>query len=85
VGVRPESWRLTTGSEGRLPVTVGMIEDLGADGFLYETNDVDGTPSEVVVRLASRQAVEKGSTVHVTTDPRNVHVFDTATGERLSD
>jgi multiple sugar transport system ATP-binding protein len=28
--------------------------------------------------------VHKGDTIHVTTDPRHVHVFDTATGERLS-
>ena len=27
----------------------------------------------------------KGDMIHVTTDPRNVHVFDTETGERLSD
>jgi multiple sugar transport system ATP-binding protein len=29
--------------------------------------------------------VHKGDVLHVTTDPRNVHVFDTDTGERISD
>jgi len=29
--------------------------------------------------------VSKGDTIYVTTDPREVHVFDTDTGERLSD
>jgi multiple sugar transport system ATP-binding protein len=29
--------------------------------------------------------VHKGETIYVTTDPKNVHVFDTDTGERLSD
>ena len=31
------------------------------------------------------QAQQKGETLHVTTDPEHVHVFDTETGERLSD
>jgi multiple sugar transport system ATP-binding protein len=84
VGVRPEAWRLVPDGEAGLPVTVTVIEELGSDAYLYGTSDVEGTPADIVVRLESRRAVEKGSTVHVTTDPRNVHVFDTASGERLS-
>jgi multiple sugar transport system ATP-binding protein len=84
VGVRPEAWRLVTESEGGMPVKVTVIEELGADAFLYGTSDVDGTPSQVVVRMEARRDVQKGSTVHVTTDPEKVHVFDTSTGERLS-
>jgi multiple sugar transport system ATP-binding protein len=84
VGVRPEAWRLVGESEGGLPVQVTVIEELGADAFLYGTSEVDGTPSQVVVRLEARRDVQKGSTVHVTTDPAKVHVFDTKTGERLS-
>ena len=61
-----------------------VIEELGSDAYFYGTSDVEGTPADIVVRLESRRAVEKGSTVHVTTDPRNAHVFDTATGARLS-
>ena len=57
---------------------------LGADGFLYGTTEVDGAVHDVVVRLDERRTVEKGATVHVTTDPARVHVFETATGERLS-
>jgi multiple sugar transport system ATP-binding protein len=34
--------------------------------------------------MEARRDVQKGSTVHVTTDPEKVHVFDTSTGERLS-
>ncbi len=29
--------------------------------------------------------MKKGDVIHVTTDPSNVHVFDTETGERISD
>jgi multiple sugar transport system ATP-binding protein len=84
VGVRPESWRLVGEGEGGLPVKVAVVEELGADAYLYGTSDVAGTPSEVVVRLEARRQVQKGSTVHVTTDPAHVHVFDSTTGERLS-
>jgi multiple sugar transport system ATP-binding protein len=85
IGVRPEAWRLVSESDGGLPVKVTVIEELGADAYLYGTSDVEGTPAEVVVRLEARGEIQKGSTVHVTTDPARVHVFDTATGERLSE
>src|SRR6478736_378451 len=85
VGVRPESWRIVTAEEGGLPVKVTVVEELGADSFVYGTCDVEGTPNNIIVRVGARDSVRKGETIHVTTDPRNVHVFDTDTGERLSD
>jgi multiple sugar transport system ATP-binding protein len=39
----------------------------------------------VIVRVSGRASVHKGETLYVTTDPNHVHVFDTETGERLSD
>jgi multiple sugar transport system ATP-binding protein len=85
VGVRPESWRLVTAEEGGLPITVTVVEELGADEFVYGTCDVEGTPGNVIVRLAGRGQAHKGDVIHVTTNPEHVHVFDTDTGERLSD
>jgi multiple sugar transport system ATP-binding protein len=84
VGVRPEAWRLVSESEGGLPVDVTVVEELGADGFVYGNCDVEGTPSNVIVRVSGRDHVTKGDRIHVTTDPQSVHVFDTDTGERLS-
>ena len=46
---------------------------------------MEGTPSNVIVRVAGRQHPQKGETLYVTTDPQSVHVFDTESGERLSD
>ncbi len=41
------------------------------------------TPSQVIVRRG-RDTVHKGDVIHVTTEPRHVHVFDSESGERLS-
>jgi multiple sugar transport system ATP-binding protein len=86
VGVRPEAWRLVSSEEGGLPIKVTVVEELGADGFVYGTCDVEGVPGNVIVRVSqARDSVHKGDTIHVTTDPKNVHVFDTESGERISD
>jgi multiple sugar transport system ATP-binding protein len=84
VGVRPEAWRLVSKEDGGLPVDVTVVEELGADGFVYGTSRVEGTPHDLIVRVSARDSVHKGETIYVTTDPKSVHVFDTDTGERLS-
>jgi len=86
VGVRPEAWRLVSAEEGGLPIKVTVVEELGADGFVYGTCDVEGVPGNVIVRVSqARDSVRKGDTIYVTTDPKNVHVFDTDSGERISE
>ena len=84
LGVRPEAWRIVSAHEGGLPVRITVVEELGSDAFAYGTSGVPGTPNDIIVRVSQRDAVHKGDTIHVTTDPHQVHVFDTATGERLS-
>jgi multiple sugar transport system ATP-binding protein len=83
VGVRPETWRIVGEGEG-IAVKVTVVEELGADGFVYGTSGEEGTPDQVVVRIDARRDHHKGETIYVTTDPKHVHVFDTETGERLS-
>ncbi|MFZ2501933.1 MAG: sn-glycerol-3-phosphate ABC transporter ATP-binding protein UgpC [Nocardioides sp.] len=85
VGVRPEAWRMVGNNEAGMPVNVTVVEELGSDAFVYGTSGVAGTPNNVIVRVGARDSVKKGDTIYVTTDPRNVHVFDTDTGDRLSD
>ena len=84
IGVRPENWRMVDSGQG-LPVKTTVVEELGADAYLYGTSDVEGTPSALIVRTSGRDHVRKGEVFHVSTDPQHVHVFDTDTGERLSD
>ena len=83
IGVRPESWRLVGEGEG-LPVKVNVVEELGADGFVYGHSGVEGTPDQVIIRIDARRNHRKGETLYVTTDPQHVHVFDTDSGARLS-
>src|SRR3954471_3567861 len=84
IGVRPEAWRMVSPEDGGLPIDVTVVEELGADAFVYGTSDFEGTPSTVVVRVSARDSVHKGDVIHVTTDPQSVHVFDTDSGERIS-
>jgi len=81
--VPPEAWRIVDEGEG-IPVKVTVVEELGADGFVYGTSGEEGTPDQVTIRIGGRRSHQKGETIHVTTDPEKVHVFDTDSGERLT-
>ncbi|MBO0844872.1 MAG: sn-glycerol-3-phosphate ABC transporter ATP-binding protein UgpC [Nocardioides sp.] len=85
IGLRPESMRLVSPSEGGLSVEVIMVEELGADSFVHGNTRVGGETQSLIVRAGTRGAVHKGDVVHVVPDPAGVHVFDTETGGRLGD
>ena len=88
VGIRPEAFKVSDGTEG-IPVKVTVVEELGADAYLFGiTDDADSDDAitagtNVVIRVEARRKFEKGSTVYVTADPKNMHVFSTETGERI--
>ena len=87
LGVRPHAWRLGAPGEEGLAVTVTVLEELGADTYLYAVPDepaLSQALSQAVVRLEGRPQLQKGEQVRLVIDPAHVHVFDTATGERLS-
>ncbi|MFP5289961.1 MAG: ABC transporter ATP-binding protein [Actinomycetes bacterium] len=84
VGVRPED--LIVGAPGShgLSVEVDVVEELGADGYLYGHTEVQGQRVDVVARVDGRSHPNAGETVVVTPEPKHVHVFDTASGLRLN-
>ncbi|MFE2326727.1 ABC transporter ATP-binding protein [Streptomyces sp. NPDC059385] len=83
VGVRPEHFDI--GTEGGLSIVVNVVEELGADGYVYGSTSSAAGSQDIVVRVNGRQVPEKGSTLHVVPRPDEIHVFSTSSGERLSD
>jgi multiple sugar transport system ATP-binding protein len=92
VGVRPEHFDIVNGDSALskdgpagLAVTVNVVEELGADGFVYGSAEVGGEHKDLVIRVGGREIPEKGATLHVVPRGGETHVFSTSTGERLSD
>jgi multiple sugar transport system ATP-binding protein len=81
LGVRPEAF---TVSDQGLPVHVAVVEELGADAFLYGTAEHNNQHQQIVARIDARMPVEKGSTIHLAAVPEKLHLFSTSTEERLS-
>ncbi len=81
VGVRPED--LVAGGDG-LTVTVDLVEELGADGYLYAHGDMEGRRLDLVARVAGGEYPQLGELVTLAARPGRLHVFHAQTGERLS-
>ncbi|WP_418957798.1 ABC transporter ATP-binding protein [Streptomyces tritici] len=85
VGVRPEHFDVSgADSDQGLAVSVNVVEELGADGYVYGSARVGGADKDLVVRVGGRNVPEKGSELHVVPRAGEIHVFSTSTGERLS-
>ncbi|WP_369140905.1 ABC transporter ATP-binding protein [Modestobacter versicolor] len=87
VGFRPEALHLVGRGEG-VPVEVNVVEQLGADAYLYTTlaggdDDVMHT-SDVVVRTEPRSAPAAGQQLWLDVREGDLHVFDAATQQRVS-
>jgi len=84
IGIRPEDLTISKDGKG-LSVTVDVVEELGADGYLYGTAQINGTDAPIVVRVDGRNHPLRGDTITVVPAPSHLHVFDSASGERLSE
>jgi len=83
IGVRPEDVVVASSGEG-LAVDVDLVEELGADGYLYGHAEIDGERVDIVARVDGRSHPTAGDKVVITPQPDHIHVFDTASGNRLS-
>lgn len=83
VGVRPEDVVIAKSGEG-LSVEVDVVEELGADGYLYGHTELEGHRVDIIARVDGRNHPEAGETVVVTPLPQHVHAFDVESGERLN-
>ncbi len=82
VGVRPEDLEI---SDKGIPVTVELVEELGADANVHGSLRSGETDLPVVARVDGRRPPEKGATVHFTPKQGHVHLFDTDSGLRIGD
>ena len=93
VGVRPEDVEVTSNPDG-LELVIDVVEELGADAYIYGTptdksiaiegSGDDALAKPFIARVDGRQAPEKGSKVFVHPKAAHLHVFNKETGERLT-
>lgn len=82
IGIRPEDFEITK-SKG-LDIEVDVVEELGADGYVYGHANFNGVHEPVVIRVDGRNHPNRGDQITVAPKARHVHVFDTESGQRLS-
>ena len=83
IGVRPEDVVVSNTEGSGLRVVVDLVEELGADGYLYGHSELDGKRTDIVGRVDGRVHPNAGDTVYITPKPGHVHVFNSESGERL--
>jgi multiple sugar transport system ATP-binding protein len=89
VGVRPEGF---TPSSSGFHVLVEVVEELGSDAFVYgrpvdqDVKFANGTDegAQVIVRWDPKNPPKPGDTITVQAIPHAIHLFDSATGERIN-
>jgi multiple sugar transport system ATP-binding protein len=82
IGVRPEDMDLVGEGQG-LHTTVNLVEELGADAYVYGTANVNGEDHDVIARVDGRRPPQKGETVNFAPKPGHLHLFSTTDGRRL--
>ena len=82
VGFRPEALDLAT--EG-IPAEVEVVEEVGADAYVFCVAEVAGETTKLVARTVWRRAPERGARVKLKPQLNEAHVFDLETGERIGE
>jgi multiple sugar transport system ATP-binding protein len=80
LGVRPEDLGL---AEHGIPVEVSLVEELGADAYIYGTTTIHGEEHDLVARVGGRRPPRKGQTVHLAPQAGATHLFSVHDGSRM--
>jgi multiple sugar transport system ATP-binding protein len=80
LGLRPEA--LEVGNAG-LPARVEVVEELGADAFVFCAAEVGDRSVRLVARTDARAVPARGERVSLSPRPNEAHLFDRESGERL--
>jgi multiple sugar transport system ATP-binding protein len=84
VGFRPEHVDIAGDGEG-ISARVEVVEDIGADAYVFCSADVDGEQTRLVARTEVRHAPQQGERVSLCPRAEEAHLFDSESGERLTD
>jgi multiple sugar transport system ATP-binding protein len=82
VGLRPED--LVVSKSDGIQVEIDVIEELGADAFLYGSAVIEGKKTDVIARIGSISSLRSGDKVYLKPQGGITHLFDVATGLRLN-
>jgi multiple sugar transport system ATP-binding protein len=80
LGLRPEALELA--AEG-VPADVEVVEEFGADAYVFCVANVGGKELKLVARTHARGVPKRGDRVSLRPRPNEAHLFDSATGERV--
>jgi multiple sugar transport system ATP-binding protein len=83
IGVRPEDIHVSSTPGEGLEIDVDLVEELGADGYLYGHSTIAGKRTDIVARVDGRVHPSAGDKVYLTPTPNHVHLFDAENGLRL--
>jgi len=80
LGLRPESLDLAPGG---IEARVEVVEEFGADSYVFCVAEYGGEQVKLVARSDSRSAPEREAMVSLCPRVDEAHVFDAETGARL--
>jgi multiple sugar transport system ATP-binding protein len=87
VGIRPENFTVATDG---ISVDVDVVEELGADGYIYGTlAGLDAeqklNATQIVARVSARTPPQRGTTIKLNvSNPDSMHIFSEKTQARLN-
>jgi multiple sugar transport system ATP-binding protein len=83
LGVRPEDAFIDGSGPDRVRLQVQLVEELGADSYVYGSLPGDAGDKPFVVRVNGRSTPRPGAMVHIGVREGSEHAFHPETGERL--
>jgi multiple sugar transport system ATP-binding protein len=82
VGLRPEALEISTDG---IPAVVEVVEELGADSYVFCISEVAGGEARLTARSNARHLPQRGDRIALRPMSGEAHLFDPETGERLPD
>jgi multiple sugar transport system ATP-binding protein len=88
VGIRPESVELVSEGDG-IPAIVTIVEELGAEAFVYAeptdyVNPSAAAVNDIIARVEPHHVPAKGDLIHLRAKNNALLFFDAQSGDRIS-